>query len=578
MRIYLLTILLACTVNVSFSQYCGNAGTNICSTNNQLTGPGISDYTTFPCVHNNTGYSQVVQVYFPDSVLQFGMWIPVTSITIDSITNLPCGLCWSCDNSSFVYAGGSKACLLISGTANDVVGAYQINMYGTAVTGFGPFSGSLENLGFQFFLNVVGHNDSCSPINILSLHTSCSQSQPLSVNCNFNVQLSSSNPVSNCHFDSTTLTVVQPSGPGFKYYWEIFPDTFSTFPTIIVDSGQSQSVIDNNLGFVNLTIVDSTTGCSFTPQLSFSNTSGFVHSPAVCYATCDSSQAENKGITLVFQKDDWFNNVSDYVLYRQDSLYQSNLLTVGQIPSIAAGMINDTFPRITGNTYLNNVPFYMDYYTLGSVTTCGENMYNSQGFTPSILAVDTMSGGLPQLLWNNSRPLTYNGVYIFSRYPGGSWRLRFSSITLTDTTWIDQRPDSTQMQYMLGYALTVNCDPHRSANMAFSNFGSTQVMPVHVVHDTTAISTGIQYLDRANDVLLYPNPASEKLGLQLADVTRINTLSYSIYNVLGQLVSAGPLNVSQRTELNIANLSSGIYSLSLQIDNQSPVVRKFVKQ
>ncbi len=580
MKIRLLFVLMVLTVKVSLAQYCGTSGANICSANNTFTSPGITDYTTFPCVHNSTPYSQVVQVLFPDSVFQFGLWIPVDTIVIDSITNLPCGLCWSCDNSTFTYMGGSRACLLLSGTANDVAGAYQINMYGTAHTALGNFSGSLENLGFQFFLNVVAQNAPCSPINILNLNKACSQTLPAPVNCNFTVQLSSSNPVTNCHFDSTTLTVVQPTGPGYKYYWTVFPDSINIFPpNIIEDSGQTFQIIGTS-GQPSLEIFDSITGCSTIPPLDFTSTSGFFHVPSVCYATCDSSLTQNNGITLVFEKDDWFNNIANYTLYRQDSLGQNYLLTVGQIAGAATGKIIDTFSRVTGNSTLNGAPFYTDIYTLGAVTTCGDAASNYDGFTPSILTVDTMVGGLPLLVWNNSVPLTYSGVYIFSRYPGGSWRLRFSSITLTDTTWVDQAPDSTQMQYMLGYTLTVNCDPNRASNMSFSNFRTISVAPQLVVPDTTHTTTptGSQNLVSANDILLYPNPATDKLYLQLADVKTISTLQYNIYDVLGQSVSTGPLNVTQRQELNVANLSAGIYAVSIQADKQAPVVKMFVKQ
>ena len=580
MKIHVLLVLLLLSAKFSFSQYCGNAGSNICSANNTFTSPGISDYTTFPCVHNSTPYSEVVQVLFPDSVFQFGMWIRVDTIVIDSITNLPCGLCWSCDNSTFTYQGSSRACLLISGTANDVIGAYQINMYGTAHTALGNFSGSLENLGFQFFLNVVLQNAPCSAINILNLNVACSQSQPPHVNCNFTVQLSSSNPVTNCHFDSTTLTVVQPSGPGYKYDWVIFPDSFNIFPpNIIQDSGQSIQVIGTN-GLTSLSILDTATGCSASPSLGFSSTSGFYHIPYICYATCDSSQTQNKGITLVFEKDDWFNNIANYSIYRQDSLYQSPFLRIGGIAATAPGEIVDTFPRVTGNTTLNGASFYTNIYAIGAVTTCGDQDMNYTWFRPSVLTVDTLLGGLPLLIWNNSNPLTYSGVYIFSRYPGGSWRLRFSSITLTDTTWVDQAPDSTQMQYMLGYTLTVNCDPNRSSNMAFSNFRAATVSPQHVVPDTThtVVTTGSQTLSRANDVLLYPNPTNDKLYLQLADVKNVTTLSYNMFDVLGQLVSTGPLNVTQRQELDVTHLNTGIYSISILADKQVPVVRLFVKQ
>ena len=243
MKKYLFFIAVLLIAKISSGQYCGNAGPFECSVDGSLTHFGVSDYATFPCVHDSVPYHEVLQIFFPDSADISIYRVQVLSFSIDSVTNLPCGLCWSCNDSTFTYAGGTKGCLLISGTTNDLHGAYQINVYGKANTSFGTANGTLASLGYPFFLNVVGQYDDCTPINFSTSNISCSTGPPPTPpTCNFATQVVASSSASNCHFDSTTLTVIEPTGPSYQYSWTLFSVSYLFNNDVYNASGPSVGV------------------------------------------------------------------------------------------------------------------------------------------------------------------------------------------------------------------------------------------------------------------------------------------------------------------------------------------------
>lgn len=89
------------------------------------------------------------------------------------------------------------------------------------------------------------------------------------------------------------------------------------------------------------------------------------------------------------------------------------------------------------------------------------------------------------------------------------------------------------------------------------------------------INVGIQEDEETeNDFLIYPNPASTTLTIELAAGSK--QWAVNIHNVQGQEVLQTTLNIKHQT-LNISNLSPGIYFLTLDNAEQT-VSRKFVKE
>ena len=562
-RVLVLILIFASCINFSMGQSCGYSGNGLCSPNNSLTSFGITDYRTFPCVKDSVSYSEVLQVYFPTSIQEFGTTVTIQSVTIDSIVNLPCGLCWACNDSTLTYLGGGKACVLISGTSNEAHGTYQLGIYGHASTSLGVLSGNLDQLGFQFFMNVVGQNDTCGAVDIMNLHTACVGVLP-NASCNFYFNLNSRG-INNCSFDSVIISVDQTSTAYSAFFWSA--DNIDSFFTGQNRTGDSSSftIYKRDADF-SLFVADSS-GCYKGVMLLNTPSSGPLAAPQICYATTDSSQP-NSIVKFLFERDDYFHNVARYTLCRQDTPSQlSPLLLVGYSPS-SVGYIIDSMPVSSG----------FNTYSIFAVTTCGDSVtLVDNNYVRSVLTVDTSLGlGYPHLSWTNSSPLNYDKIYVFSRGQSGHWRLRYASNNLSNLSWTDLQPDSTHVDYMLGYNIISSCDPSRSVTTAFSNFGKASVSSGNVYYDSTR--TYIQTIADAgseNQILIYPNPAGDNLYLQ---TTFREGIEIRIYDIRGQLMLSKMSNDEEVHNIDIENLTSGIYFVNVGRNGTQSVIRKIIKK
>ncbi len=90
--------------------------------------------------------------------------------------------------------------------------------------------------------------------------------------------------------------------------------------------------------------------------------------------------------------------------------------------------------------------------------------------------------------------------------------------------------------------------------------------------------TGVTPVTRStDDVVLYPNPAKDEVNIVYdanADVKNI-----AVYNIIGKLVTVYKVTANNSANLDISNLSSGIYFVRLMNSRGGVVVtRKFTKQ
>ncbi len=96
--------------------------------------------------------------------------------------------------------------------------------------------------------------------------------------------------------------------------------------------------------------------------------------------------------------------------------------------------------------------------------------------------------------------------------------------------------------------------------------------------DSASGNAGVPSTNYSEDVLLYPNPVSDEVNVQCLGQGS-NLLRLSLVNTLGQVVrmmNAPEENAGEMT-LSLQSLPSGIYFLTIQIDDQI-ITKKIVKQ
>lgn len=90
-----------------------------------------------------------------------------------------------------------------------------------------------------------------------------------------------------------------------------------------------------------------------------------------------------------------------------------------------------------------------------------------------------------------------------------------------------------------------------------------------------SVITDIQSIDY-NKIIVYPNPATEKLYVQF-DNSIIQNADITIKTVTGQLLIKQKFTNSKICELNLSNIAKGLYFVEFATDNQK-IVRKIVVQ
>jgi len=177
-----ISILISKTVQ---AQYCGTSGTSICTANTSFTTEGFQPpEDSLPCIVDGIAYSQVIQVHTPATVTAGGSSYTLSSIKIDTISNLPCGMCWAMGNSALTIAGNATGCLKMSGTTYDAPGQYLLHIIVNATVSLGGFpvtenNQNLSSQGLKYFVRVQLPGGPCALVDTLATGNTASHAGTL---------------------------------------------------------------------------------------------------------------------------------------------------------------------------------------------------------------------------------------------------------------------------------------------------------------------------------------------------------------------------------------------------------------
>ena len=147
-----------------FSQYCGHTGNpsgpGQCTPPTTMTEPGLTPADSIPPFINGEVSTTVLQFKNYDTIYFGGQALIIQSLVIDSIGNLPSGLCWATNKANNTFAGGENACIKFNGTTCAAPGQYRaiLRAYLPGV----PIQEPGEGLGF--FLRVKNSGDADIPV------------------------------------------------------------------------------------------------------------------------------------------------------------------------------------------------------------------------------------------------------------------------------------------------------------------------------------------------------------------------------------------------------------------------------
>lgn len=115
------------------AQYCGNSGPAVCTPvyyevdSNKV---GSVNFDSLPCIERGAFYDESISFRLDSVPVRFSQlqWVSASSIDVDSIWNLPAGICWA-TNDSDNYITSGMMCWNFSGTTYAPAGAYKVGIY-----------------------------------------------------------------------------------------------------------------------------------------------------------------------------------------------------------------------------------------------------------------------------------------------------------------------------------------------------------------------------------------------------------------------------------------------------------------
>jgi PKD repeat protein len=225
MKIPLLAALLfLCCLYTVQAQRCGTAIANIPSdttVTRMFTPPSV----LLPCIDSGSYVSDTI--YFKNDYYRISsMPFTISYARIDSIANLPAGLCWQTNtpNDSFLYH--QYGAILISGYCTAAPGRYQLRM--------------IVDMGLTPF-NIVQHNMDAYPTfenYVLQVKDSTAACPPIDTTWQWYMVPMSISPVDTTVCGGQPVTLTASAAPGFHYQWS----TGDTTQSITVTGGGYYSV------------------------------------------------------------------------------------------------------------------------------------------------------------------------------------------------------------------------------------------------------------------------------------------------------------------------------------------------
>lgn len=314
----------------------------------------------------------------------------------------------------------------------------------------------------------------------------------------------------------------------------------------------TQNITINQSGVYTVTVTN-TAGCKASASYS-ANTSSMAP-PDICIVGMDSLTNVNKLV--------WNKTVSlaidSFIIYKEGTV-------ANQFDRLAAQSYS-VFSTYTDNA--SNPATQAYRYKISLKDTCGIESLLSSYHKTIHLTINAGMGGAWNLIWNFYEGISF-GTYNIYRGTALNNITLLTSIASTNNSYTDLTPPVGTVYYQIEVVNPSSCNP--SAKIASTNYSSSRSNIVNY-----AVATTINgYYELAESISIMPNPFNDELTVNIG---KIDSKNYTLMltDVLGKVIVRS-VNNDPIQKLNVSDLSTGVYYLTIIDENNNRFMKKIVKQ
>ncbi len=565
-----------------FAQPCGNSGPSICVASGGMSQPGLSPRTdSLPPVYNGIVDTTYIQFKNYNTVFYqpFGIFVTVQSLRIDSIENLPAGLCWATNKANNTYANQESGCIRVVGTPCAQPGQYQLRIWVYVNVGITSLLVDAATVGLHYFVRVGNYGDvvpacdtlqTASPIYTVGYSPTANCSPTICTPFTF-TQSSTGN--TSCAAPIGSLTVAASGGSGtYTYAISGSSNSTGTFSNL---SGGDYTVTatdaNNCTGTVTVSVSSTvpvvTASATSTPQTSCITPNGGISVTATggsgTYTFTDGTSSNSTGTFGPFLN-------GSYTVTATDANSCSGSVTVSiadNVPVVATTVTstaqtacvgsNGTFTAVaTGGGSPYTYTYSGGNDTTGAFTGVADGSYTisvtdangCSGTATASVASNVPTVTVAMAFTNASTAVATNGTATATPSGGnGAYTYAWTGTAQTTATVTGLAVGS--------YTVTVTdaggCSATGSVTVSFNN----------------SINSLVNELTK---VQIFPNPASDNFTVT-AQLVNAKNVTVEIFNAIGEKVQTRNEGLTDRITENfsVKGLAKGTYTVKISTGEKS---------
>lgn len=276
--------------------------------------------------------------------------------------------------------------------------------------------------------------------------------------------------------------------------------------------------------------------------------------PDICIVGVDNTTGHN----MVVWNRTTTKAIKQFNVYGQGT--QANVFNlIGKVPWDSLTVYIDTASNPAQQSYI---------YELSAVDTCGAETPFSSPHTTIHLSINQGMGNTWNLIWNYYEGFTFPSYNIYRGTSPTNLTL-LTTLASTLNSFTDLNPPAGYVYYQIEAVNPNPCNPTKAKSNKYSSSKSN-------IATNNVITSVNNYNNQQNYINIYPNPANDILTIDFQGYSGKYKTLVGLYSITGGLIKTLPIQ-SALTQVNISDLSEGVYIIKVTNENEV-AVKRIVKE